>query len=63
MRTVARLWKEEEGQDLIEYVLLVALVALTGLASFPGLSNQIAQVFNNVDTCLTSATTNSPTGC
>ena len=23
-----RLWREEEGQDLVEYALLVALVAL-----------------------------------
>ena len=63
MRTLARLWKEEEGQDLIEYVLLVALIALAGLVSFPGLGNQISTIFNNVSTCLNSAKTNTGTGC
>lgn len=58
MRTVATLWKEEEGQDLIEYVLLVALIALAGLVGFPGLSNQIATIFNNVSACVNSASTN-----
>ena len=28
MNLMKRLWKEEEGQDLIEYALLIALVAL-----------------------------------
>ena len=30
-----RLWKEEEGQDLIEYALLVSLIALIAAAAFP----------------------------
>jgi Flp pilus assembly pilin Flp len=54
MRTLARLWKEEEGQDLIEYVLLVALIALLGLAGFPTLGADIAAKFKAADTCLTS---------
>lgn len=63
MRTIARLWKEEEGQDLIEYVLLVALIALAGLVGFPALGTQIAGVFTNVNTCLTSANAGTGTGC
>lgn len=64
MRTLARLWKEEEGQDLIEYVLLVALIALAGLVGFPGLGNQIATIFNNVSQCLNSASaSNSGANC
>ncbi len=31
-----RFWREEDGQDMIEYALLVAVVALTGgLALIP----------------------------
>ena len=54
-----RLWKEEEGQDLVEYVLLVALVALAVGATFPTtLVPAITGALNNAATCL-----NSVTGC
>ena len=29
--TVMRLWKEEEGQDLTEYALLMVLIALVAI--------------------------------
>jgi Flp pilus assembly pilin Flp len=47
-----RLWKEEGGQDLIEYVLLVALVALATAAAFPPIVIAIRAVFTNAGTCL-----------
>ena len=55
-----RLWKEEEGQDLIEYVLLVALIALLVAATFPTLSTAIAAVFTKATDCLNTGT---GTGC
>jgi Flp pilus assembly pilin Flp len=33
MRYLRRLWREERGQELIEYVLLVMLISLTALAA------------------------------
>lgn len=63
MKTLARLWKEEEGQDLIEYVLLIALIALAGLVGFPGVSGTIASVFTNTGTCLKSANGGTAAGC
>jgi len=57
MTTVMRLWKEEEGQDLIEYVLLVALIALLGLVGFPTLGTDIAAKFTAADNCLTNQAT------
>jgi Flp pilus assembly pilin Flp len=47
-----RLWKEEEGQDLIEYVLLIALVALATAAAFPPIVTAITGVFTKAGTCL-----------
>lgn len=44
---IKRLWQEEEGQDLIEYALLVALIALVVITGFPPLANAIRDVFNN----------------
>jgi pilus assembly protein Flp/PilA len=47
-----RLWKEEEGQDLVEYALLIALIALTLTAAISGLATAISKVFSNASTCL-----------
>ncbi len=51
-----RLWKEEEGQDLIEYALLVAFIALAAAAIFPTVGKSINTIFTNANTCLNSAT-------
>lgn len=47
-----RLWKAEEGQDLIEYVLLVALIALLVAAIFPVLANMMAAVYTKSMNCV-----------
>jgi len=52
---LARLWKEEEGQDLIEYALLVLLVALAAIGSLGTLSKAISDIFSNAATNLSSA--------
>jgi len=48
-----RFWKEEEGQDLTEYALLLVLIALAAIASIGGLATAIEKVFNNAATSLT----------
>jgi pilus assembly protein Flp/PilA len=49
-----RLWKEEEGQDLVEYALLVALVALAVTAGMKTLANSINNEFSNIGASLTT---------
>jgi pilus assembly protein Flp/PilA len=44
---LARLWKEEEGQDLTEYALLLVLVALAAIGSLSTLATAINGVFAN----------------
>ena len=44
---LARLWKEEEGQDLTEYALLLVLVALAAIGSLGTLASAINGVFSN----------------
>jgi Flp pilus assembly pilin Flp len=39
---------EEEGQTIIEYVLLLVLIALIALASFPGIGTALAERFEEV---------------
>jgi len=48
-----KLWKEEEGQDLVEYALLIVLVALALISGVQGLASAIQSVFSNASTSLT----------
>ncbi len=50
--TLTRLWEEEEGQDLIEYVLLVALIALLLAATFPALAIALTQQLKEATNCV-----------
>ena len=52
---VRRLWKEEEGQDLTEYALLMVLIALVAIASMKTLGTTVSNVFSNAAANLTSA--------
>jgi pilus assembly protein Flp/PilA len=42
---VIQLWKEEEGQDLVEYGLLLVLVALAAIGSMGTTASAINKVF------------------
>jgi Flp pilus assembly pilin Flp len=55
-RLIARLWKEEAGQDLTEYALLLVLVSLAAIATLGTLANAIINVFSNAAANLSSAT-------
>jgi len=50
-----RLWQDDEGQDLVEYGLLLFLVALAAIAAMKGLASGISGVFTSASTSLTSA--------
>jgi Flp pilus assembly pilin Flp len=53
---LARLWKEEEAQDLTEYALLLVLLTLAAVGSLGTLANAINGVFVNVAGNLTTPT-------
>jgi Flp pilus assembly pilin Flp len=50
---LVRLWKEEEGQDLLEYALLIVLVVLIAAAAINPLGASIASVYTSANTCVT----------
>jgi pilus assembly protein Flp/PilA len=52
---VKRLWAEEEGQDLVEYALLIVLVALGAVVAMKTLACAISNAFNNAAQNLGSA--------
>ena len=45
----------EDGQDLIEYALVVALIAFAATAGMGTLATDINQAFTNIGTKLTAA--------
>jgi len=51
---LGRLWKEEEGQDLTEYGLLMVLVALACIAAMQKLASGISTVFANASSSLSA---------
>jgi pilus assembly protein Flp/PilA len=53
--TLRMLWKEEEGQDLVEYGLLVVLVALGAIAGMNVLASAINSMFGNAATTMNTA--------
>lgn len=54
-KVVKRLLNETEGQDLIEYALLAALIALAAITAMSSLGTAINSKFNAVSSSLTSA--------
>ncbi len=48
--------REEDGQDLVEYALVVGLIALAATASMKTLATTIGSAFASVGTKLTSYT-------
>ena len=51
----ANLIKDEQGQDLIEYTLLMAFVALASAALFLGAGGSIKGIWTSTNTQLTAA--------
>jgi pilus assembly protein Flp/PilA len=53
---VQTLLLREEGQDLVEYALVVALVCFGAITAMRTLATDINTVFSNIGTKLTSTT-------
>ena len=49
-----RLWREEEGQDLVEYGLLLVLVSLGAVAAMGTLASAISTAFGKASSNLSS---------
>lgn len=45
----------EEGQDLVEYALLAAMLSLAAVAILPTLGNDINTTFTSIETALSTA--------
>jgi pilus assembly protein Flp/PilA len=52
MNTLASLHREESGQGLVEYVLIIALISLAAVTSMSTLAVDINSAFKNVASIL-----------
>ena len=52
-----RFCREEQGQDLIEYTLLIAFVALASAALFLGTHDSVSAIWTSTNTHLSNAAT------
>lgn len=53
-RLLKRFMREEQGQDLVEYALLLVFLALAAIAVLPTLGNAVNNVFSQSSSTLTS---------
>jgi len=44
---LVRLWSEQDGQDLIEYALLTALIAVGGALVFPSIRTKMGAAYQS----------------
>ena len=54
-----QIWRDERGQDLIEYALMAGFVAVAAGAIMPGVASSISKIFSKVSSVMTAAASQS----
>ena len=54
-----QLWRDERGQDLIEYALMAGFVAVAAGAIMPNVASSISTIFSQISSVLTAAASQS----
>jgi pilus assembly protein Flp/PilA len=49
MNLLKKFWKEEDGQDMVEYALLLALISVVSIAAIRTLGTDVNGVFTTVN--------------
>jgi len=53
MEIMKRLVQEEEGQGLVEYALIIALISIVAIGMMGGVGNWIKSTFQSISTGIT----------
>jgi Flp pilus assembly pilin Flp len=61
-KLLARLWKEQKGQDLVEYALVLLMIALMIIASTTKLSQTIQNAYAGIANTVSAASTPANSG-
>lgn len=51
---IRNMWSNDEGQDLIEYALMLTLILLVSVAAIQGIGTKVSQIFTAVNNSLTT---------
>jgi Flp pilus assembly pilin Flp len=54
-QSLGQLWQDEDGQDLIEYTLLMAFVALSSAALFTSTGSSVSKIWSSSNVALSKA--------
>jgi Flp pilus assembly pilin Flp len=54
MKSIMRFLRDDSGADLVEYALLVGIVALGAITSLTGVRNEILKLFQSIITGLSA---------
>ncbi len=55
LKTFSRIWEEDEGQDIAEYALMLAVILLIVVGAVTAIGTNANTIFNNVATQLTTS--------
>ena len=50
-----RIWRDQRGQDLIEYAPMAGFVAVAAGAAFPPVADTISEIFSKVQSVMSGA--------
>jgi len=53
--TLVGIWKDDRGQDLIEYALMAGFVAVAAGTIMPAVSQNVSQIFSKVSSVMSAA--------
>jgi Flp pilus assembly pilin Flp len=53
-RTLRAHWQREDGQDMVEYALLLGFVALAGVSLLSGIRTSISSIWSQISDSLTT---------
>jgi len=56
MNLVKRLWSEEEGQGMVEYGLIIALISVVAIVMLTNIGTNLLTKFTDVNTAITPTT-------
>ena len=55
----AKIWRDQKGQDLIEYALMAGFVAVAAGAIMPSVASSISTIFSQVSSVMSQASSQS----
>lgn len=50
-----KIWRDAQGQDMVEYALMVSFVTVAVAATFPPVGNEISTIFSKLSSSMEQA--------